>query len=96
MSPSESAAATTRPTPTEAEIRHWLIRRVAHTAGVPEAEIDIAAPFADYGLNSRQAVGLSGDLETWMKRELDPTLVWDHPSIERLAKFLAEEVAPAD
>lgn len=96
MSTSESATTKTRPAPSEAEIRHWLIRRVAQTAGVPEAEIDIAAPFADYGLNSRQAVGLSGDLETWLKRELDPTLVWDHPSIERLARFLAAEVAPAD
>lgn len=81
--------------PSEAEIRTWIIRHVANAAKIPEAQLDIHTPLAEYGLNSRQAVGLSGALEEWLKRELDPTLVWDHPSIEQLARHLSQ-LKPAD
>lgn len=73
---------------TEQEVRDWLINKLSKLVGVPTDEIDTAAPFADYGLDSRQAVGLAGDLEKWLKREIDPTLVWDYPSIDQVTAAL--------
>ncbi len=77
--------------PGEEEIRNWLINKVAAMAKIPLSEIDTSASFVDFGLDSRQGVGLSGDLEKWLGRELEPTLVWDYPSINLLASHLATQ-----
>ena len=53
--------------------------------------IDPREPFTYYGLDSVQAVGLTGDLEIWLGRRLSPTLAWDYPNIESLARHLAVE-----
>jgi acyl carrier protein len=34
---------------------------------------------------------MSGDLEDWVGRKIDPTLLYDYPTIETLAQHLAEE-----
>lgn len=75
------------------EIRQWLIRKVSTTAGIAEQQVDVKTPLAEYGLNSRQAVGLAGDLEEWLGRTLEPTLVWDYPTVQQLTDFLS--AAPA-
>jgi len=38
-----------------------------------------------------QVARLSGDLEAWLGRELSPSLIYDYPTIESLARHLAEE-----
>lgn len=87
QSPSHSATGAVEPS--EQQICSWLIERVVKVSGLPRDDIDITAPFADFGLDSRQAVSLSGELEDWLGRELEPTLVWDYPTIELLSKFIA-------
>ena len=79
----------------EEEIAAWLIDRLAERLAVARESIDPREPFASYGLTSREAVVLSGELEDWLHRTLSPTLVWDHPTIESLARFLAGDAAPA-
>ena len=76
--------------PTEEAIRNWLIANIAHVVNVDEASIDVRQTFDNYGLDSLQAVSLSGDLETWLSREIPPTVVWDYPTVEQLAKHLSE------
>jgi len=84
--------------PTDAaELRAWLISRVAQIAGVPAHDIDPAAPFDSYGINSTDAVSLSGELEEWLGTALSPALLYEHPSIDELAGALtgtAAAVAP--
>ena len=70
------------------EIRTWLIARIAETQRLDPAEVDDRAPFDAYGLSSREAVVLSGDLEELLGRELSPTLVYEYPSIAALSDFL--------
>jgi phthiocerol/phenolphthiocerol synthesis type-I polyketide synthase D len=41
-------------------------------------------------------VSISGELEHWLGRRLPVTLVWDFPTIELLAKALAEGNEQAD
>ena len=74
----------------EAVIRLWLAGKVAGVLGVTPEEVDPATTFTDYGLDSMQAVRLSGDIETWLGRELSPLLLYDYPSIASLAGYLAE------
>ncbi len=77
--------------PTEKAIQDWLIRQLAEQLELEPAEIDIHAPFDSYGLSSREAVILSGDLEEWLGRTLSPTLAYEYPTIQALAQFLAGE-----
>jgi acyl carrier protein len=80
--------------PTREQIQAWLIARLAkHLQLVPE-DIDVRESFNNYGLDSRTAVGLSGELERWLRRPLPPTLAWDYPTIELIARFLTEETPP--
>jgi acyl carrier protein len=83
------------PPRTADEITTWLIGRLAAHFEIDPAEIDVHEAFTNYGLDSRTAVGLSGELETWLGRQLPATLVWDYPSIDLLAKNLADAEQPA-
>ncbi len=72
-------------------IEKWLIAQLSETLGMNPDEIDIRQPFVSFGLDSAQAVGLAGDLEDFLDRTLPPTIIWDYPTIETLAKYLSEE-----
>src|SRR5215472_464447 len=77
--------------PTAKAIQTWLISRLSQVLQVEPQDIDIHEPFINYGLTSVDAVGLSGDLEDWLKRRLSPTLAYDYPTIAALARHLAGE-----
>ncbi|MFG2385444.1 SDR family NAD(P)-dependent oxidoreductase [Streptomyces avermitilis] len=62
---------------------------VGDLCGVPGDELDGERPLTEYGLTSRDAVGLSGRLEQLLDRTLPATLVWENPSIEQLVRSLA-------
>ncbi len=72
-------------------IEKWLRNQLAETLNTKPSEIDIRQPFISFGLDSAQAVGLTGDLEDYLGRTLPPTLIWDYPTIEELARHLAQE-----
>jgi acyl transferase domain-containing protein/acyl carrier protein len=73
---------------TTAEIQAWLVGRIGTTLGIDPPEIDVRDPFDSYGLSSRDAVVLSGELEALLGRDLSPTLVYEYPSISALANHL--------
>ncbi|NEQ88092.1 MAG: acyl carrier protein [Moorea sp. SIO2I5] len=81
----------TKQTRTKSEIQDWLVTYVAQLLEITPDEIEIDIPFDGYSLDSATAVGLSGDLEEWLGCEFEPTLLYDYPTIETLAKYLAEE-----
>jgi acyl carrier protein len=75
----------------------WLAAEVASLVGVTPEEISLDEPLARYGLGSADAVGLAGRLSEQLQRDLDATLLWDYPSINALADYLAQsnELEPA-
>lgn len=44
-----------------------------------------------YGLDSVTAVGLAGELEEWLGRQITPTLIYDYPTIAGLIQYLLRE-----
>lgn len=76
---------------TEAKIQAWLVSYLAELLEIDSDEIDVTIPFDRYGLDSSALVGLTGDLEAWLRRELDPTLLYDYPTIDALVQHLIEE-----
>ncbi|WP_293058839.1 MULTISPECIES: acyl carrier protein [unclassified Moorena] len=77
---------------TAATIQAWLVSYLAEMLEIEPDEVDITLDFNDYGLDSSAAVGITGDLEEWLKQELAPTLLYDYPSVESLAQHLANEL----
>jgi acyl transferase domain-containing protein/thioesterase domain-containing protein/aryl carrier-like protein len=77
---------------TKDAIREWLISHLAAELGVPAADIDPLSSFDGLGVSSREAVTLSGDMEDWLGRKLSPTLLWEYPTIDALAGYLAEDM----
>lgn len=74
-----------------ASIEHWLVTKIADLSGLAPEDIDICQPFANYGLNSAEAVVLAGELGDMLGVSLSATLAWDYPTISLLAQMLAEE-----
>jgi acyl carrier protein len=87
---SGTAAGASAQPPTEQQIQSWLIANISTVVEVDPQTIDIRKPLEYYGMDSMQAMHLSGDLEDWLGRQLSPTVVWDYPTIEVLARHLAE------
>jgi acyl-CoA synthetase (AMP-forming)/AMP-acid ligase II/acyl carrier protein len=87
--PSQPAGQAAEAPPPDAEaIRDWLVERLARRLGLEGAAIDVGRPFAEFGLSSAQAVGLSGELQEWLGCTLAPTLLYAHPTIDSLAEHL--------
>jgi acyl-CoA synthetase (AMP-forming)/AMP-acid ligase II/acyl carrier protein len=74
----------------EEVVRAWLVEKLSRQLNIAAKQIDARRPFAEYGLDSAAVVGLAGDLEDYLGRELSPTLVYDYPTIESLSQYLAE------
>lgn len=74
-------------------IQVWLIAQLAERLGLEPDEIDLDEDFANYGLNSIEAVNLSGDLENILGRRLPPTILWDYPNVATLSEYLAEDTS---
>ncbi|MDN3667762.1 SDR family NAD(P)-dependent oxidoreductase [Echinicola jeungdonensis] len=71
------------------QIQDWLITQISKLLHVEPEEIELGEPFSSYGLTSRDAVMLSGDLEELLGHRLSPTLAYEYPSIIALSHYLA-------
>jgi acyl carrier protein len=73
-------------------IMSWLISEVEELLSVKGADLAVDEPLVNYGLSSMTGMMLSGDIETWLGIQLDPSVAWEYPTIESLAEYLAQEV----
>ncbi len=78
--------------PSAAEIQAWVVSYLAQLLDVEPEEVEVTIPFDRYGLDSSAAVGLTGDLGDWLGHEIDPTLLYDYPTIKALVQHLSSEV----
>ena len=70
----------------EHQLIQWLTSWVEGATGVDS--VDPTTPLETYGLASRDAVILSGELEKKLGRRVDPTVAYQYPTIAALAKAL--------
>ncbi|MBW4613207.1 MAG: acyl carrier protein [Desmonostoc vinosum HA7617-LM4] len=71
------------------EIQNWLISYLAQILEVAPDEIDVKIPFDEYGMDSALTVGMAGDLANWLGCRFEPTLIYDYPTIDSLARHVA-------
>ena len=75
-----------------ADIQRFLILELARRLEVDPEAIDPREPFDRYGLDSLNALRLAAELEKRIDRKLPTTALWDYPTIESLATYLAGEL----
>ncbi|GAA3947108.1 hypothetical protein GCM10023085_31640 [Actinomadura viridis] len=75
------------------ELGAWLTELVAAYAELPPGRIDPGRPLADYGLDSVYALAVCSDIEDRFGLAVEPTLAWDHPTVEAIARHLYAELA---
>jgi len=78
----------TKPVSAEA-IQSWILDWLAREMQIPAQDLDPSKSFESFGMSSLLAVTMTGDLEDWLGREVDPAIMYDHPTVASLADVLA-------
>ncbi|WP_327341313.1 acyl carrier protein [Streptomyces europaeiscabiei] len=76
------------------ELGDWLAGEVAALLGDPNGTVDRSAPMGEYGLDSIAGLTLATAIEDRLGIEVDPAVVWDHPSVDALAAYFTGTQAP--
>jgi acyl carrier protein len=77
------------------DIRAWLLERVAYYLERPAGEVGTGDHLVEVGLDSVYAMTLCGDVEDHFGLAVEPTMAWDHPTIDAMTAFLAAEMGVA-
>ena len=76
-------------------VQAWLEGRVVAYGKVDAGSFTPDTPLAELGLDSVYALTLCGDIEDEFGLDVDPTIVWDHPTIRDLAHGISERLLAA-
>jgi acyl carrier protein len=74
---------------TQRQVQAWLVGRVAEVLKVAPESVSPQAVFSELGLSSFQAVELTAELEDFSGREIPATMVYEYPTIEDAAEYVA-------
>ncbi|WP_274563279.1 acyl carrier protein [Streptomyces spiramyceticus] len=74
-------------------IRDWLVERIAFYLETGPEDIGTQTELVDLGLDSVYALTLCGDVEDRFGLALEPTMAWDHPTVDALTAHLAQELS---
>ncbi|EOM77243.1 acyl carrier protein [Rhodococcus rhodnii] len=66
----------------------WLAEKIAGYLSVTPESVDRDRSLADYGLDSVYAVTLCGEIEDEFGLVVEPTLAWDHPTVNAMSDHL--------
>ncbi|WP_460353306.1 beta-ketoacyl synthase N-terminal-like domain-containing protein [Mycobacterium sp. ZZG] len=109
MQSAEDAAAVTSDTHRAAPTRDWAamtpeelrseleegLRGILATElRLPESDVHTDRPFAEMGLNSVMAMSIRREVERLVGLELSATMLFNHPTIDSFAGYLAAQLAP--
>lgn len=83
---------------TKDDIRAWMVVLVALALESSPQTIRSDVLFSKLGVDSVSVVSIVGQLEAWLRVEIDATVAWDYPTIDALASYLEgqyQALAPA-
>eukprot|EP01028_Stygiella_incarcerata_P001284 TRINITY_DN1211_c0_g1_i1.p1 TRINITY_DN1211_c0_g1~~TRINITY_DN1211_c0_g1_i1.p1 ORF type:complete len:6166 (-),score=1589.85 TRINITY_DN1211_c0_g1_i1:110-16939(-) len=63
---------------------------VCESVGMPNAEVSGTTPLGNYGVDSIMAVQISENLSQRLGIDVTSTIVFDHPTIDLMSKYLSE------
>jgi acyl carrier protein len=74
-------------------VLNWLATTLASYLELPATAIDPMVPLAEMGVDSVHAVGLVGEVEMHFDIDVDPTMIFDYPTLSHIADYINAEVA---
>ena len=74
---------------TEKFFENWLITKISQELSINISDIRIDIPLHQLGLDSQAAISISGELELLLNERLNPTVLFEYPTILELAPYLA-------
>lgn len=77
-------------------IQSWIVTQISLQLGINPEQIDVQQPLESYGLDSMQAMLLISKAEKFLGFKISPMLLWHYPTIEALAKRIAEDPEISD
>jgi acyl carrier protein len=77
---------------THRPILRWLTARLASSLEVSASTLDPMVPLAEMGVDSVHAVSLVGEIEAHFDIDVDPTLIFDYPTISHIAEYISTAV----
>lgn len=75
-------------------IQNFLVNKLAKELKTSPEKINKDLSFTDFGLDSAKSILLVGELEDIVGKSLEPTILWNYPSINKLVDFLTQEKQP--
>ncbi len=75
--------------PSQDDICNWLVDEIARLLAVERGKVEIDTEFDTFGLGSVEIAEVTTKLEDWLDCEVPPTLPFEFPSIEAIARELA-------
>ena len=79
--------------PDRAALGARIVELLARELNVPARDIALDMPLTWYGLDSIAALTIAGELEDELELELEPTLLWDLPTIASLVDYLFDTLS---
>ncbi|RXK60835.1 acyl carrier protein [Lacibacter luteus] len=70
------------------EIKNWLVQKIAEESDIQPETIKTDMPIESFNLDSLSMITLSYDLENALGKEIDPTVFWQHNTIDKLAEAI--------
>jgi len=77
----------------ESEIKAWVVNYISNLLDIPAARVDADKPYSRFGLDSASIAAMTGDLAQWLKLDIEPSIAYDHPTINKLSAYLAAYIA---
>ncbi|QUP55773.1 acyl carrier protein (plasmid) [Ralstonia syzygii] len=74
-------------------VSEWLVAYLSRKLSIDPHKIDTNANFTDHGVDSMIAIVMSGDLSSWARCDLNPTALYEYPSISALSQHVCELTA---
>jgi acyl carrier protein len=74
------------------QILQWLTNQLSDELRMPADTIDPMVPLAEMGVDSVHAVSLVGDVEVHFDIDVDPTMIFDYPTLSHIAEYIAAAV----
>ena len=71
------------------EAAAWITEYIAERLELSPASMAPDAPFTQFGVDSTFAVVMSGDISAWTGSDVPPNLLYEYPTINELARYLA-------
>ncbi|MFI0817440.1 acyl carrier protein [Streptomyces sp. NPDC021098] len=78
---------------TEQQLTAYLVEFIADILDLPPGEVGTDVPLEYLGVDSATALVLVTCLSEYLRREVRPVEVFDHPSVQELAEHLAGPVS---